>query len=192
MNKTITLKAYKKEDWSGICGVFAQSSMEEVKGCCNPNAVKPLEEYKHMEVIRDKCNKVCAWHGDKVVGYVAYSLETAWVTSLYILPDYMGMGIGKALLEVALMNLGASITTNNYTKCNIESDVLIPFPKLAFSSDRPINITCMSNNIRAMRLYKSQGFKPVNIYMDLLNGYNCFYTNLVLRQESKELSKSKR
>lgn len=177
-NNNITFRLYKDEDWEDICFIFAQSNLIELQGCCDLKAAAPLESYKQCNLLKYEFNKVCACHNGKVIGYVAYSIKELSIKGLYILPEYMGKKIGKTLFRIALINLGVNVDLDIRNKYLIEEGVINPLFNSLFIKKRAIHIICMTNNLRAFNLYKSHGFIPKNMYMDILNGYKCMYTNM--------------
>lgn len=174
----ITFRTYKEEDWKDICDIFAHANLIELQGCCDLKAAAPLESYKQCNLLKYEFNKVCACHNGKVIGYVAYSIKELSVKGLYILPEYMGKKIGKTLFRIALINLGVNIDLDIKNKYLIDEGVINPLFNSLFMEKRAIHIICMTNNLRAFNLYKSHGFNAKNMYMDILNGYKCMYTNM--------------
>lgn len=176
----ITFRDYIEEDWNSICDVFLHASREEIKGCCNEKALRPLEDYKQSKLLKEKCLKVCACDGNKVIGYIAFSRENLCIMSLYLLPEYMGKKIGKTLLQLALINLGLNIRLKPNKNHSIMGGVIKHYPSVISICNRTISVICMSNNVRAINLYKSCGFIPIHTYREILNGYPCLYTKMTL------------
>lgn len=176
----IIFRDYIEEDWNSICNVFLYASREEIKGCCDEKALRPLEDYKQSKLLREKSIKICACHNDKVIGYIAFSRDTLSILSLYLLPEYMGKKIGKTLLQLALINLGLNIRLKLNNNHFIKDGVIKQYPSIITLYKRVVNVICMSNNVRAVNLYKSYGFIPVHIYKEILNGYPCLYTKMIL------------
>lgn len=174
----ITFKTYTDSNWKDICYIFEQANLIELEGCCDLRASVPLESYKQSERLKNEFTKICAYHNNKIIGYIAYSIRDLSITSLYILPEYMGKHIGKTLLQIALINLGVNIKLNLHSNYVIDEGILNPLYNSLFIGKRTIHVICMTNNIKALNLYKSFGFIPRNMYMDILNGYKCMYTNM--------------
>ena len=101
------------------------------------------------KVTREKCeqtarrwpdNLLLALDGDRVVGFAGYGSyrdetlpDTGEVFALYILREYYGSGVGRALMETALDKLGR-------------------FPSVA--------LWVLKDNGRAIRFYEKCGFRP--------------------------------
>ena len=69
-----------------------------------------------------------------IVGFVAHkrSDDVSWITNLYLLPGFVGQGIGSSLLASALA-----------------------------TTPRPVRLWCFQQNSGARRFYEHHGFKPI-------------------------------
>lgn len=177
MGESIVYRKYKKEDWSSICDIFAQSSAIEIEGCCDIKALRPLEYYPDASIIRNKSKIVCACSGEDVVGYISFCTSKLSILSLYLLPNYIGKGIGKFLLRIALINMGVKLELEDLDNHKVEEGVIEKVPSIIFTN-KIIHIVCMTNNSKAVRLYWSHGFKPTGLTEELLNGYPCSYIRM--------------
>jgi len=101
---------------------------------------KPSEWYspEFMAWLCDKCSdySLVAIHGDSLVGYVISCVESIGrihVVSLGVLPQYRGMGIGKALLCGSICLAGSSDADEIILEVRVSNEAAIKlYEKLGF------------------------------------------------------------
>jgi GNAT superfamily N-acetyltransferase len=76
-----------------------------------------------------------------VVGFIAVHLPSNYIHHLFVAPAHQGLGVGTKLLHFALQRLSA-----------------------------PVDLKCLSANVRACRFYKERGWRGVERAIDEVLG----------------------
>lgn len=141
LNAGVAVRRYRDEDWSAICRIHDRARPDELKGSSDPRAFVPIEEDSEVEDLR-RANKIVATEGDRVAGFVG--IDGTCLAWLYVDPDHYGRGIGRALLQRGLGEIGPRAWT-----------------------------IVLDGNIRARRLYESEGFEEARQFDSKNAGYPC-------------------
>ena len=137
----ITYREYKEPDWKAICQIHDRARPDELFGSCDPRAFVPIEQDKEVEELKTS-RKFVACDDEKVVGFVG--VDDKYLAWLHIDPDHYGKGIGRALLKIAIREIGAGAWT-----------------------------IVLDGNQKAISLYESEGFQEVKRYAGENAGYPC-------------------
>ena len=103
-------KMESDEEIRGKAYVHWKSWQEAYKGMVDQNYLDSLTLEKCEEMaFKWPDNLIVAKEGDRVVGFVGYGkyhdeelIETGEIFAIYILEEYYGTGVGKALMQVGL------------------------------------------------------------------------------------------
>jgi ribosomal protein S18 acetylase RimI-like enzyme len=145
----ITIREYSDEAWDAICRVHDRARPDELRGSCDPRAFVPLAEDAEYEEDIHRSRKLLACEDDRVVGFVG--VNGAYVSWLYVDPEYYGRGIGRRLLRLGLELAGPGAFT-----------------------------IALASNARALSLYKSEGFVVTETFECENAGYPCTCVRLAL------------
>ena len=137
----ITYREYKEPDWKAICQIHDRARPDELLGSCDPRAFVPIEQDKEVEELKTS-RKFVACDEEKVVGFVG--VDDKYLAWLYIDPDHYGKGIGRALLKIAIREIGAGAWT-----------------------------IALDGNQKAISLYESEGFQEARRFTSDNAGYPC-------------------
>ena len=135
----ITYRAYQEEDWNAICQIHDRARPDELLGSCDPRGFIPIEQDKEVEELK-KCWKYVACEDQLVIGFVG--VDDRYLAWLYVDPAQYGKGIGRALLRIALEEIGERAWT-----------------------------IVLDGNRKAIQLYASDGFREVKRFPGENNGY---------------------
>lgn len=139
----IIIQEYQPTDWESLAQIHDDARKVELMLAGLEAAFVPLKDAAINEGLFDYSVRV-ARIGNEVVGFTAYSEdELAW---LYIHPDHMRKGVGKALVKYALEN----------------------------TCKRPFQIEVMQGNTPAIKLYEAMGFQTSEIVTGSMPGNECF------------------
>ncbi|MGN1019775.1 MAG: GNAT family N-acetyltransferase [Aristaeellaceae bacterium] len=95
----ISIRPYAERDWAAIEAIHDAARAQELTLASLAEAFVPLKEAAVREGLFDYAVEVAEQDGE-VVGFVAYTPEElAW---LYVSPDRMRQGVGRALVRHAL------------------------------------------------------------------------------------------
>ena len=137
----ITYREYQDTDWTAICQIHDRARPDELRGSCDPRAFVPIEQDNEVEELKTS-KKFVACDEEKVVGFVG--VDGKYLGWLYIDPAYYGKGIGRALLEIGLREIGSGAWT-----------------------------IALDGNQKAISLYESEGFQEVKRFASDNAGYPC-------------------
>ena len=106
-------KMESDEEIRGKAYVHWKSWLEAYKGIVDQNYLDSLTLEKCEEIaFKWPDNLIVAKEGDRVVGFVGYGkyhdeelIETGEIFAIYILEEYYGTGVGKALMQAGLDEL---------------------------------------------------------------------------------------
>ena len=135
----ITYREYNDADWKAICQIHDRARPDELRGSCDPRGFIPIEQDKEAEELK-KCWKFVACVDEQVIGFIGVDDKSlAW---LYIDPSHYGKGIGRALLQIGLREIGDGAWT-----------------------------IVLDRNATAMKLYENEGFRETKRFPGENNGY---------------------
>lgn len=142
MCTNITIRSYQETDWACIEEIHDSARKMELESAQLSDAFVPLKQAAQSEGLFEYTLRVAEQEG-KVVGFVAYtSDELAW---LYVHPDCMRKGVGRALTEHVLKN-----------------------------TERPLCIEVLMGNERACAFYQAMGFALVKTLSGKMPGNEAF------------------
>lgn len=144
----ISIREYTDDDWEAICRVHDRARPDELRGSCDPRAFVPLAEDREAADVHTS-RKFVACDGELVVGFVG--VEGAYLSYLYVDPEYYGHGIGRRLLRLGMELAGLEANT-----------------------------IALDGNARALALYESEGFSAVRKFECENAGYPCTCVRLEL------------
>jgi ribosomal protein S18 acetylase RimI-like enzyme len=137
----IQIRKLDKEDAHEISRIYAAITMKAV----DSDFKRVVEEH----ALRDDQACFVAEHEDKIVGFmISYILtagfgitKSAWIATLGVDPNFMGMGIGASLAEEIFKYYNAQGIENVYTSVRWDStDLLSFFKTLGFDRSNFINL----------------------------------------------------
>jgi ribosomal protein S18 acetylase RimI-like enzyme len=137
----VQIRKLVKEDAHEISRIYAAITRKEV----DSDFKRVVEEH----ALRDDQACFVAEHEDKVVGFmISYILtagfgitKSAWIATLGVDPNFMGMGIGASLAEEIFKYYKAQGIENVYTSVRWDStDLLSFFKTLGFDRSNFINL----------------------------------------------------
>ena len=137
----VQIRKLVKEDAHEISRIYAAITRKEV----DSDFKRVVEEH----ALRDDQACFVAEHEDKVVGFmISYILtagfgitKSAWIATLGVEPNFMGMGIGASLAEEIFKYYNAQGIENVYTSVRWDSSDLLSFFKtLGFDRSNFINL----------------------------------------------------
>ncbi len=137
----VQIRKLHKEDADEISRIYAAITRKSV----DSDFRRVVEE--HALADDDAC--FVAWHEDKVVGFmISYILtagfgmnKSAWIATLGVDPNFMGMGIGASLAEEIFKYYKTRGIENVYTSVRWDStDMLSFFKTLGFDRSNFINL----------------------------------------------------
>jgi ribosomal protein S18 acetylase RimI-like enzyme len=137
----VQIRKLVKEDAHEISRIYAAITRKEV----DSDFKRVVEEH----ALRDDQACFVAEHEDKVVGFmISYILtagfgitKSAWIATLGVDPNFMGMGIGASLAEEIFKYYNAQGIENVYTSVRWDStDLLSFFKTLGFDRSNFINL----------------------------------------------------
>ncbi len=137
----IAYRKYEDKDWKAICQIHDRARPDELVGSCDPRGFIPIEQDKEVEDLK-RSNKFVAIEDEQVVGFVG--VDGDYLAWLYVHPDSYRKGIGRALLKIAIREIGADAWT-----------------------------VVLDGNKKAIALYKSEGFQEERRFDGENNGYPC-------------------
>jgi len=135
----ITYREYNDADWKAICQIHDRARPDELRGSCDPRGFIPIEQDKEAEELK-KCWKFVACADEQVIGFIG--VDDKYLAWLYIDPSHYGKGIGRALLQIGLREIGDGAWT-----------------------------IVLDRNATAMKLYESEGFRETKRFPGENNGY---------------------
>ena len=130
---TVTCRAACLDDAEAIATVYLRSRKELVACAPLAHSDEEVREWVRERLIPAGRTTV-ALAGGQAVGLLAVSSGTdaSWIDQLYLLPAWVGQGIGTKLLDLARADLRP-----------------------------PIRLYTFQGNERARRFYESRGFRPI-------------------------------
>ena len=137
----VQIRKLVKEDAHEISRIYAAITRKEV----DSDFKRVVEEH----ALRDDQACFVAEHEDKVVGFmISYILtagfgitKSAWIATLGVDPNFMGMGIGASLAEEIFKYYKTQGIENVYTSVRWDStDLLSFFKTLGFDRSNFINL----------------------------------------------------
>ncbi len=148
MDVPVTLRQYGPSDWESVCAVHDASRPDELRGSVDPRAFKPMAEAAQEDLFFES-ETVVACDGERVVGFVSF--REAYITWLYVHPQYCRRGIGRMLLREAVRRCGPQAWVNT-----------------------------LAGNAPAIALYRGEGFDVVKRIASECEGYPCVSLRLAL------------
>lgn len=116
------------EDMPEVARLFRISRESELPYL--PKLHTPEEDLEFFRSVVFPNQKVhVLWCDQKLVGFIAFDPE--WIHHLYVLPDAIGKGFGKLLLQIAM------------------------------SEGKPLKLWAFKRNERAIKFYEKQGFRII-------------------------------
>ena len=140
----VQIRRLQKEDAHEISRIYAAITRTSV----DSDFKRVVEEH----ALSDNGACFVAWHQDKVVGFmISYILtagfgmtKSAWIATLGVDPNFMGMGIGASLAEEIFKYYKTQGIENVYTSVRWDStDMLSFFKTLGFDRSNFINLRKM-------------------------------------------------
>jgi ribosomal protein S18 acetylase RimI-like enzyme len=152
----ITIRDYHDRDWEAVAAIHDHARPEELGGSCDPRGFIPLAtDTGDLEDFRRSWKWVAVEAAsDKPVAFAG--VDGTYVSWLYVDPPHAGRGIGRALLRIAIGEVGAEAWT-----------------------------IALEGNARARKLYESEGFAVTKTFDGANNGYPCRCVRLELRQTER-------
>lgn len=151
-DSSVSIRAYKTEDWNDLCVVHDLSRPIELSGSCDPRAFIHLDSDEEGKTDILESTKLIAEVDGRVVGFVA--IDKNVVCWLYVLPECAGQGIGKQLLLSALRLIeGEAITyvlSGNDRALNL-------YRKVGFNGTEVIESNCSGFSCKYIALSHSVG-----------------------------------
>lgn len=144
----VELLEYTDENWDAVCLIHDRARPIELAGSCDERAFIPLSEDKSDHNNFHNSIKYVAYLENNIVGFVG--TRKSEITWLYVEPQLFGRGIGRALLNKAMMDI----------------------------SDRAY-LSILDGNIAAKQLYISEGFTVIESVQSKENGYDCTVLKLL-------------
>ena len=140
---TIEIREYRDADWERLCAIHDAARRIELKNAGLEEAFLPLVVAAGREDLFSYSLRVAQLNG-VVAGFCAYSQEEiAW---LYVAPESMRKGIGRALVQDALERI----------------------------ERRPVYLEVLVGNEPARKLYASCGFQEESIESGRMPGNEAF------------------
>lgn len=138
----IEIRPYRDSDWPRLCAIHDAARKNELALAGLSAAFLPLEVAAQREGLFDYTLRVAELDG-QLSGFAAFTEdELAW---LYVDPALARRGVGRALVEHALGEMG-----------------------------RPVSIEVLSGNAPALALYESCGFHRKEIVSGKMPGNEAF------------------
>jgi ribosomal protein S18 acetylase RimI-like enzyme len=144
----MTIRPYTEADWSNVCAIHDRARPRELAGSADARAFRPMADVAEEEEFFESKTLVACIE-DRIVGFVSF--RDAYITWLYVDPDFHRRGIGKRLLSEALKHCGEQAWVNT-----------------------------MAGNQAAVSLYRSAGFNVVKSFPSDCDGYPCVCVRLAL------------
>ncbi len=137
----IQYREYQDTDWQAICEIHDRARPDELLGSCDPRGFIPIEQDEEVEDLK-RSHKHVALVDGQVAGFVG--VDEDYLAWLYVDPVHYGKGLGRALLQIGLREMGADVWT-----------------------------IVLDGNHKAIRLYESEGFREARRFEGENNGYPC-------------------
>jgi ribosomal protein S18 acetylase RimI-like enzyme len=154
MNKSeITIRPYEEADFAAVCAVHDRARPDELRGSCDPRAFVPLAEDVQDADDFARSEKYVACLGARVVAFVG--VDGAYISWLYVDPEFYGRGLGRRLLGLAIDLAGPNAWT-----------------------------IALTGNDRALDLYRRAGFVVTRTLPGDNAGYPCTCARLELNPAS--------
>lgn len=104
------LRPYTSADWPAVCRIHDAARLQELAaGGVDPRAFKPMTEAAEADEFFVS-EVVVAFVEEQVIGFVAW--HGAYITWLYVDPAQQRRGIGRLLLEHAMLIIGPDAWTS--------------------------------------------------------------------------------
>ena len=103
----MTIRKYRKSDWSRICEIHDKSRQNELMLSVDPRAFLSLEQTAESEGLFENEIYIAEENG-KPLGFVAF--EPDEITWLYVHSDHYRKGIRRRLFEFAINKCSREIT----------------------------------------------------------------------------------
>jgi ribosomal protein S18 acetylase RimI-like enzyme len=150
MGGGFTIRNYTEADWESVCTVHDRARPMELSGSTDARGFRPMvEEAEEEEFFDSRTFVACDGIGGRVIGFVSFN--GAYITWLYVDPDFHRRGIGSALLDEALKHCGPQAWVNT-----------------------------MGGNAAAIAMYRKAGFDLVKSFPSDCDGYPCTCLQLAL------------
>ncbi|MGN0778006.1 MAG: GNAT family N-acetyltransferase [Aristaeellaceae bacterium] len=195
----LVIRPYEERDWQAIEAIHDAARMQELTLAGLADAFIPLAQAAVSEGLFDYTVEVAEQAG-QVVGFVAYTPEElAW---LYVAPQWMRQGIGRALVRHVLGRCDGTVTlevlTGNaparrlYEHCGFRLTETVsgrmpgnesfPVTVWCMACEAPIYTTADGYTLRLARhgdaeAYYHQNFNPLDAEMARLTGCKADFTH---------------
>ena len=143
------LRPYTPADWEAVCAVHDRARPMELAGSTDPTAFRPMVDEAEEEEFYDSRTFVACVDGGRVVGFVSFN--GAYITWMYVAPEFQRRGIGSLLLAEAMKHCGPEAWLNT-----------------------------MGGNCAAIAFYRKAGFDVVKSFPSDCVGYPCTCLRLAL------------
>ena len=142
------LRPYTPDDFEAVCAVHDRSRPYELAGSTDPRGFRPMVEEADAEEFFVS-ETIVACIDDRIVGFVSF--YDAYITWLYVDPEFFRQGIGRRLLAEAVKRIGPEAWVNT-----------------------------MGGYEAALAMYQSAGFVVVKEFASDCVGYPCTCARLAL------------
>jgi ribosomal protein S18 acetylase RimI-like enzyme len=142
------IRDYCDDDWQAVCAVHDRARPHELAGATDPRAFRPMAEEAEEEEFFDSRTLVACIEG-RVVAFISFN--GAYITWLYVDPDFHRLGIASRLLAEAMKHCGPQAWVNT-----------------------------MEGNAAAIAMYRKAGFELVKSFPSDCDGYPCTCLRLAL------------
>ena len=143
----------ENDDFKAVRNIYEKSWQFAYKGIIPQDYLDNIPKEKWGgNILRNGRTEIGAFDGDKIVGTASF-FPSRWenfsscgeIVTIYLLPEYIGRGIGSQLMEACI-------------------------EELEFLGYREILLWVLEDNHRARRFYEKQGFVCTEDYMDDIIG----------------------
>lgn len=139
---SITIRAYDEADWPAVCAIHDRARPLEVAGVMPGDEVAPMVDAAEEDRFFASKTYVAAGPDGRLLGFI--SIIPPELTWLYVDPDHHGQGVGRALVEHVMGQLG----TEGF-------------------------VICLASNAPAVAFYRRMGFTPAAVFPGDCEGYPC-------------------
>jgi ribosomal protein S18 acetylase RimI-like enzyme len=144
----VTVRRYLDADFEAVCAVHDRARPMELAGSTDPAAFRSMAmEAQEEEFFVSRTFVACI--GDRIVGFISFN--GAYITWMYVDPDFQRRGIGSMLLAEAMRHCGPEAWLNT-----------------------------MDGNAAAIAFYRKAGFDIVKSFPSNCDGYPCTCLRLAL------------
>jgi ribosomal protein S18 acetylase RimI-like enzyme len=109
MNREVSIRPYRDEDWPAVCAVHDAARPDELAGSVDPRSFRSMAEVAGEELFFAS-ETLVACEGTRVAGFVSY--RGSYITWMYVAPSAYRRGIGRTLLREAMKRCGPKAWVN--------------------------------------------------------------------------------